>query len=355
MKRIQIDQVQPGMVLSKTVLNSDFIVILAENTVLTQAHITRLKFLDVDELYVKDAFEMNANETAAQFLLSRSNAFAGKYKTVLRVIENIFVNIDRDGHIPKEKINSLLRSSVIPMVHESGTMDYLYQLKNVNGSLYNHCLRVALLSGVLAKWSHLRKKQIEEVVQAGLLHDIGKMQLPKGLLERNIENFTSVEFEEYKLHPQKGYDMLLNEDIPQEIKYAVLQHHERNDGSGYPRRLTGRDIHPYAKIIAVVDLYEHLTMERPGFVRKTPFDALQEITKEMFSKLEPSYCMPFIENVQQSFLGSKVVLSDLREGVIAYYPKDYAALPFVKIKDNEVIDLNWTRDLHIVEYTPVNG
>lgn len=354
MKRVTIDKIQPGMVLAKTILNADYIVVLAENTVLTEAHLTRLKFLDIAEIYIKDDYAFSANVAGVEALLSRSNAFAGKYKEVLNKVEDVFVSIGKDGHVPQEKLNSLISTSITPMVQDSGAMDYLYQLKNMNHSVYNHSLRVSILSGVLAKWCHMDKVQMNKVILAGMLHDVGKMQLPKELLEKNVENLNPEEMQQYMQHTVKGYDLLAHETVSENVKWAVLQHHERNNGSGYPFHSKGGEIRDAAKIIAIADLYDNITRERTGFAKKTPFDALETIIKEMFERLEPQFCVPFIEHVQQSFLGSKVILSDKSEGTVAFYPLDYAARPLVKVSDELVIDLNLMPELRIIEYNPVN-
>lgn len=355
MKLVNIEKVQPGMVLAKTILNSDFIVVLAENTVLTEAHITRLEFLDVNEIYIKDDYAFSANLVGVQALLNRSNAFAGKYKEVLNKVEDVFININKDGHVPQEKIKNIISTSVLPMVQESGAMDYLYQLKNLNSSVYNHSLRVSILSGVLAKWCDMEQDKVNEIILAGMMHDVGKMQLPKELLEKNVENLEEEEMQQYMQHTVKGYDLLSNDDVSDAIKWAALQHHERNDGSGYPFNSKGGEIKDAAKIVAIADMYDNITRERPGFIKRTPFDALEMIIKEMFDHLEPRFCIPFIEHVQQSFLGSKVVLSNNSEGTIAFYPSDYAARPLVKLSEDLVIDLNITPDLHIVEYNPIDN
>jgi putative nucleotidyltransferase with HDIG domain len=353
MKLVTIDKAEPGMTLAKTVLNSDFIVVLAENTQLTQAHITRLKYLNVEELYIKDSYDFSAHGVAAQALLSRSNSFAGKYTGVLRMVEGFFTNVGSDGKVSRGEMNEIVSNSVVPMIHESGAVDYLYQLKNVNSSLYNHSLRVSLLSGVLAKWCHRSKKGIEEAVLAGLLHDIGKTRISKEILGKQVENLSGDELIEYQRHTRYGYDMVIDADLSENVKYAVLQHHERNDGSGYPFNAVGKEINYYAKVIAIVDMYDNITKERTGYVRQTPFDALREITTGMFDKYDPDVCMPFIKNIRQSFLGSKVVLSDGQEGVVTYYADDYAALPLVKVADDMIIDLNVPNGLKIVEYMPV--
>ena len=124
------------------------------------------------------------------------------------------------------------------------------------------------------------------------------------------------------------------------------------DGSGFPFGTTGQDIHEYARIIAIADMYDNITTEREGFVRQTPFTAIARITEQMYTKLDPSICVVILKQIKNAFLGSSVTLNDGRKGTIVRYPNDMAEHPLVSIAAEEIIDLNMDRTLRIVEYNP---
>ncbi|MDF2564915.1 MAG: metal dependent phosphohydrolase [Massilibacillus sp.] len=353
MRQININEVQPGMTLARTLINDNMIIVLAENTLLSQAHITRLKFLDVGTVCVKDDYDLDPREMLVQSMLNRSNGFVTEYQEVLVVVEKLFNEIAKNKEIPMKKMKKIVDDSITAMVRQSGVIDYLYELKSMDNSTYNHSLRVSILSGVLAKWLHYKEADIQNVIFAGFLHDIGKTQLDKKIIEKNIENLSEEEEEIYMQHTVEGYKIISEKpDLADGVKRAVLQHHERMDGSGFPFNLNGDDIHDYAKIVAVADIYDSITTEREGFLKQTPFSALARIRKEMFQVLDPKVCMPFLINVQEAFIGSKVLLSDKTKGIIIQYEKDYAALPLVRLTTGEIVDLNKRTDLSVVEYNP---
>jgi HD-GYP domain-containing protein (c-di-GMP phosphodiesterase class II) len=116
--------------------------------------------------------------------------------------------------------------------------------------------------------------------------------------------------------------------------------------------VAANDIHEYAKIVAVADLYDTITTEREGFLKQTPFSAIEKITNEMFSTLDPQICIPFLNNIQQVFIGSQVLLSDQRKGKIIQYPKDFAALPLIEMEDGEILNMNLHPKIKVIEYNP---
>lgn len=125
-----------------------------------------------------------------------------------------------------------------------------------------HQRRVADLACAIARKMGLDLDTVEGLRLAGLIHDIGKVRVPAEILG-STRRLTRAEFELIKVHPTTGFEVLSGIDFPWPIAQAVHQHHERLDGSGYPRGLSGPDIIIEAKILAVADVVEAITSERP--------------------------------------------------------------------------------------------
>ena len=155
-------------------------------------------------------------------------------------------------------------------------------------------------------------------------------------------------------HTLDGHHILsVKPDISEGVKLAALQHHERMDGSGFPFNSSGKDIHEYARIIAIADIYDNITTEREGRVKQTPFTAIARITEDMYaSKLDAGICVAMLKHIKDVFLGSTVVLNNGKRGTIVRYPDDFATHPLISISQEEIIDLNEHKDLRIVEYNP---
>ena len=139
-----------------------------------------------------------------------------------------------------------------------------------------HQRNVSRLATLIAHEMGLPANEIEGIRVASLLHDIGKLDIPSDLLSKP-RRLTDVEFNLIKSHPQIGYDILKNIDFPWPVSQLILQHHERLDGSGYPRGLTGKEIQLGAKIIAVADVVEAMSSHRPYRPALGLEKALQEI------------------------------------------------------------------------------
>lgn len=353
MRAVSIEDLKPGMILARTIVNDEMVVILSENTMLTNAHITRLSFLSIPTIYVKDEYELSANYQNVEAMFSRSNAFVAQYHEVVHTAEEIFTITANDNTVPIEATNKLIQESLAPMVKQSGVVDYLYDLNHLANDVYNHSLRVSILAGVIARWLMFPAAKTREVILAGFLHDIGKTKFTQRLLDRNVSTLTGEDLEAYMKHTMDGHQILsAASELSDGIKLAALQHHECMDGTGFPFNITGKDIHEYARIIAVADLYDNITTEREGYKKETPFKAIATITEQMYSKLDPGVCVPFLTHVKLVFLGSKVTLSNGLQGTIVRYRNDFAAHPLIRISQDTIIDLNEYPDIHIIEYNP---
>jgi len=125
-----------------------------------------------------------------------------------------------------------------------------------------HQSRAANLACAIAAEMGLSKDKIEGIRMAGIIHDIGKLSIPAEILSKPSK-LTKLEFSLVKIHPQSGYEMLKNVDSPWQLAQIVQQHHERINGSGYPRNLKGNDILLEARILAVADVVEAMASHRP--------------------------------------------------------------------------------------------
>lgn len=156
----------------------------------------------------------------------------------------------------------------------------------------DHSDRVARYAEILAKEIGYGGKELATVVQAGELHDIGRIIVPDAILKKPGK-LTKAEFEEVKKHPQTGYDLLSSVKHFKEILPAVRHHHERFDGTGYPDGLAGADIPLIARIIAVADVFEAVTADRAHRGGKPPDEALVMLRKLAGDQLDPELVKAF--------------------------------------------------------------
>lgn len=142
----------------------------------------------------------------------------------------------------------------------------------------DHQKRVAKLAAAIAAEMGLSENQVEVIRLAGGIHDLGKISVPADILNKPAR-LSEIEYNLIKIHPETGYNILKDIDIPWPIALIVLQHHERLDGSGYPGRLKDGDIIPEARIMAVADVVEAIASYRPYRPTLGKDKALDEISK----------------------------------------------------------------------------
>ena len=142
----------------------------------------------------------------------------------------------------------------------------------------DHEKRVAKLAAAIAEEMGLSGNQVEGIRLAGGIHDLGKISVPADILNKPAR-LSEIEYSLIKIHPEAGYNILKDIDIPSPIALIVLQHHERLDGSGYPGGLKDGDIIPEARIMAVADVVEAIASYRPYRPTLGKDKALDEISK----------------------------------------------------------------------------
>jgi len=220
--------------------------------------------------------------------------------------------------------------------------------KSLKEYLVHSSILSALTSCQLAKWHGLPVKDHLPVALGGLLHDIGNARVDPALLEKKTK-LTPAEMEEVRKHTVLGYQMVKGvAGINEGVKLCALQHHEREDGSGYPLGLKGDKIHPYAKIIAVADIFHAMTNNRHYKNASSPYLVLEQLQKESFGKLDPTIVQTFIHRVTQFHNGTLVRLNDNRIGEIVFSDRNHPTRPWVNV-NGTIINLTLDRSVHIQE------
>lgn len=214
--------------------------------------------------------------------------------------------------------------------------------------VYHHAVLSAITSYQLAQWIDLPSKDWMQVAFAGLFHDIGNNKVDPQILHKP-SSLTAEEQEEIRQHTKYGYQILKQvKAINEGARLAALQHHEKVDGSGYPLQLTGTQIHIYAKIVAIADIFHAMTLEKIYRKAQSPYLVLEQIQSEAFGKLEPSIVNMFVQRSTQIHNGIRVKLSNNQIGEIIFSDRDHPTRPMVSV-EGSIINLMQQRQLYIQE------
>ena len=200
------------------------------------------------------------------------------------------------------------------------TMAKIVETRDPYTSGHQH--KVADLAIAIAREMKLEDTRIDQLRMAAVIHDIGKLYVPSDILSKPGK-LSDIEFNLIKAHPQHGYDIVKGMDFPCNIAKAVLQHHERLDGSGYPNQLKGEDMILEAKILAVADVVEAMVAHRPYRPALGLDKALEEISKNKGKLYDPDVvdaCVKLFKEKEFTLTGSlpQLFLSKDLKGEILY-------------------------------------
>ena len=230
-----------------------------------------------------------------------------------------------------------------------GALISLARLKTVDDYTYMHSVAVCAMMVGLAKQLGLEEPQIRLAGMAGLMHDLGKALMPMEVLNKPGK-LTDAEFSIIKTHPVEGHRMLLTgRDVDPMVLDVCLHHHEKTDGSGYPKGLKSDEISLFAKMGAVCDVYDAITSNRPYKSGWDPAESLRKMAEWANGHFDPKVFQAFVKSLGIYPIGSLVKLTSGRLGVVVEQTGKSLTTPSVKVffstKSNlrivpEVIDLS---------------
>lgn len=347
-----------GKRLAKTILDSTTgRPLLTAGTALSMQHVEALLRRGYMSVYVQNELmpDLEVNEVVNEETRLRAS----------RLMRDILAAIPASGSGAPDRT---LRAAQIDMrrvqsvVHEivdalDGHTDLCFGLSTIrciHDELFEHSVNVCVLSVALAAALHYNRKQLLDVGVGALLHDIGKIAI-RDLLEK-VEPLTPDDWRRITEHPRIGFEILRTHfEISLLSAHIAFQHHERLDGSGYPRGLTGDEIHPYARICAIADYYDALTHDRPYRARLEHTEVTQTIVDKAGKELDATMVRKFLNLVAHYPTGSIVKLSTGQIAVVVAQSGRDAARPKVRVVSDDKcqlvtpydVDLSASADLAI--------
>jgi putative nucleotidyltransferase with HDIG domain len=323
---VKVSICKSGEILANNIVNEYGAILVGKNTILNEFIILNLKKLKIQTIWLyraanKEEQEYNQANVREKFF------YEGSILDTTTMIQNL-----SSGKGSKhETICHIIRPIYRNIVHRDYIRDYMQKLHNFDDYTYMHSINVAFYAMLIGKWLNMSDHKILDLVQAGLLHDIGKTGIEKRILNKKGE-LTDSEFSEIKQHCAIGYEMLNNMDIINpKIKKAVLFHHERLDGSGYPTAITSEYISYYAKIIAIADVYDAMTTDRIYKKKVTPFEVFHMFAVEGAAIYEASIVNVFLLNISSHLVGVTVLLDNGMTGEVVYIPPAEMDQPILRI------------------------
>lgn len=349
MRRVYTEELRAGMVVARKVMGAEGRHLITENTELTESYIDKLKQLGIGSIYIKD----NLDDIDVPEMVSEK---------ILGIVSANLKNSLHAFSAGKALDMVTLRKSVAMLIDEAvSNRNNLIQTEDIRSYddyLPFHAINVSVFSVITGLSLGYTESSLVDLGLGALLHDIGMVNIDPSIIS-NPGALDKHEMDEIKQHPAIGFNILRSyRELSIPAAHIAYQHHERVNGSGYPRGLGNRDIVEYAKIAAVADTFDAIISDHPyrkGYSTSEGLTVLKGLQNSYFA---PEIVEAFSANVAVYPVGSLVGLGNGRIGVILAANKFNADRPLVRVicdqKGNTVIppyelDLQKSRDVKIIK------
>lgn len=341
------EELKPGMTLDQDIYNKNRVLLLAKGAVLTDETIKTIKRLGYTTVnvvkppdrpeYWNHVDEKKLEEFNKSYEESGEEAVA----LIKCVGEGQQVTVDQAYQVP----GSILQEVSSPY----NLFPFLSHAEQMDDHTYGHSVNVSLICSAICQWLKLEEEISRDIVVAGLLHDIGKTRLNPDILYKS--QLTHKELEEMEGHTTLGFRILEEASAPEAARQAALLHHEREDGSGYPKGIKGDQIPLAAKIVAVADVYDTMTYDQSRGKKVCPFKVFEKMHNEYLGILDTKVLITFLARTAECYVGELVLLSNGLSGQIVLINRSSPSRPMVRT-DLGLIDLSTTTDIEIEAFLP---
>jgi len=329
-----------GCVLAEDLYDKNGRMLMKLGAGLTDKNIEKIKATQVYSVYIHDKYSTSVITPAVdshlknKTMVEMKNLFeairktqlpgGGDYKTIDKHFNKLFEYADDIMYeLPKRKHHYI---------------DYV-DIKSTDSYTYAHSLNVAVISYLLAQEAKISQLRLKDLFIGALFQDIGmsfineKLFMKKGKLD--VQEFIKI-----KEHPQLGYNFIKDLSFTNAyIKVIVYQHHEKNDGSGYPNGLKEDEINPLAKLVSIADVYDAMTSDRIYARATTPADALEYIMGAAGRHFDFGMTQKFIKNVIPYPKGSLVKMNTGHIALVEDINYELPLRPFIRLINQSNKDL----------------
>lgn len=247
------------------------------------------------------------------------------------IVKTMFNDVRMGNAFEIEEATALVEEVNQSIERNPNALLSLVRLKNADEYTYLHSVAVCMLMVALAKQLHLSEDQIRQAGLAGLLHDVGKMAIPSGVLNK-VDKLTDDEFNVIKQHPQCGWEILKSCYQVSDIALDVcLHHHERIDGRGYPDKISGEALTLFARMGAVCDVYDAISSDRCYKKAWGPAESIHKMASWQAGHFDETVFHAFVKTIGIYPNGSLLKLKSGRLGVVIEQSRKNLITPIIQV------------------------
>jgi HD-GYP domain-containing protein (c-di-GMP phosphodiesterase class II) len=354
MRKVQIGMVKPGDKVAKPIFQENGHVLLGEGVELNDRYIDRLRNLGIDFLFIEDGLTTDLIPEDTIREETRKQAVETIYKTMNSLKDQPVTK----GRTIAPDMGRNFRAVFGQIMQDLATRpDMLVNLTSIHAMdayLFQHSFNVAVLAGIMGIAKGFNRNQLEELGIGALLFDIGMTKIPRSLLA-HTGIYSAEERAIVQSHTKEGFDIIRkNHDISIVSAHCALQHHERFNGSGYPRGLKQDEIHTYAQIVGLADTFDALTSPRPYRKRFTASEAIEFLFAAGGTYFDLDLIKLFCRHISIYPIATTLQLSTGQVGVVSENTELAVHRPRVRIiteadgsKPNSPYEIELKNEFHI--------
>lgn len=322
MRFVSINDVREGMVLAKDlkIYNySGVCDLITKGNPISSSNLERLKRIGSSGMYILDEGDKLIHPESIIDEKLKNEAVIG----IEKLFSDAGSNNQRVNTVLLENVNKLSEKILYSLVTSQKFLTNILDLKMYDEYTYHHSLSVSILSISIGLALNFNNQELSELSLCSILHDIGKTQIPIGLISKP-DRLSHDEFEIVKEHSRLGAEYIKKSSlITTKIYNGILSHHERYDGNGYPFRISGENIPLFGRIISIADVYDAITSNRPYRKSATPSEAIEYIMGGNGVLFDPNIVSAFLKKIAPYPINDYVKLSNGEEAiVIKIYPEN---------------------------------
>ncbi|CAN7197003.1 HD domain-containing protein [Paenibacillus sp. LjRoot153] len=321
MKYVHLDSVESGQYLGRTIYASNGAILLSENVQLTVFMINTLNRIGVTMIYIKDP---NLEDVEIPEILSEETK-----RLVMTQMGQTFASIQSGKEFNSRNVSMSINTLLDEIMKNRDVLVQLNDIRTQDNQMYIHAMNVCMMSVLIGMNMGMNATQLKELAMGALLHDIGKVEL----LTDDASD------DPRRHHTWRGFELLKNKrEFSLLIAHVAFQHHEALNGEGVPRGLMSEDIHIYAKITAVANMYDNLLFDMSAGRRKLPHEACEYMLALAETKLDRDVLIQFLKIVSIYPTGTSVRLTNRETGVVVGQHRGLPTRPIIRIVKQDATD-----------------
>lgn len=327
MLRIPKESLKPGMRLAKPIFSEEDQLLLHKGEILKGPFINRIKNYEVTEVYIDwhHKYPMEIMEGIIQ----------DTQKQIQEQFKKSFQRLANNENLEFEKIANLVEEILREILDNKKLLIDLTEVRSTDNYTFEHSVNVCILAMILGKALGYSKKNLKKIGLGALLHDIGKVGVDEEILKKS-KRLTDGEYEEIKRHTTKGYELVKSLDLLCEDSRRIIRdHHEWVNGKGYPKGLKDREIHPFARIVAICDQFDALSTDRVYRKAWSFSDVVEYLIAYQGEIFDSNFVQAFLQSFEIYLEGRLIELSSGKSGIVRKFNRSFPTRPMIQIIQRE--------------------